>query len=166
MLIILCFYDLPQQPYNPQQGVVVGLWHWQWIGQLIPSFLRTLVLSFLICLAREKIPTGIYCLCKLVQAPNQRVDGTFHWITQLMLMALIWWIEIYQVDSIIHPLNNQAPLVQSLIKLILDYWKTFYYYLFTVKGGFFTRLRFKGKNFAIYNLVGPHFWGRPCFSGK
>jgi len=28
-------------------------------------------------------------------------------------------------------------------------------YLFTVKGGFFPRLRVKEKKFVIYNLIGP-----------
>ena len=41
------------------------------------------------------------------QAPVvQRVDSTIHWITQLILRALIGWIEIYSVNSTIHPSNN------------------------------------------------------------
>ena len=39
-------------------------------------------------------------------------------------------------------------------------------YLFIVKGGFFTRVRFKEKKFVIYDLIGPQFWGKPSFGGK
>ena len=34
------------------------------------------------------------------------------------------------------------------------------YLIFTVKGGFFTRLRFKEKKFAFYNRIGPQFCGK------
>lgn len=37
--------------------------------------------------------------------------------------------------------------------------KEFNCYLFTVKGGFLTRLRFKDTKFVIYNLLGPQFCG-------
>lgn len=33
----------------------------------------------------------------------------------------------------------------------------FNYYLFIVKGGFFTRVRFKEKIFVIYDLIAPQF---------
>ena len=55
----------------------------------------------------------------------------------------------------------QGPFVQSPIKLILDF-----NYLFKVKGGLFTRLRFKENKFVIYNPIGPQFCGKPAFSGK
>jgi len=35
------------------------------------------------------------------------------------------------------------------------------FHLFTVKGGFFPRLRFKEKKIGIYNLIGPQFWANP-----
>ena len=57
-----------------------------------------------------------------------------------------------------------VPVVQSPIKLILDKWK-FNCYVFTVKGGFFTKLRFKEKKFVIYNLIGPQFC-KSSFSGE
>ena len=28
------------------------------------------------------------------------------------------------------------------------------------------RLRFKEKEFVIYNLIGPQLWGKSSFSGK
>ena len=34
-------------------------------------------------------------------------------------------------------------------------------HLVTVKGGFFTRLRFKEKKCVIYNLTGAQFCGKP-----
>ena len=37
--------------------------------------------------------------------------------------------------------------------------KKFNCYLFTVKGGFLTTLRFKDTKFVIYNLLGPQFCG-------
>lgn len=39
-------------------------------------------------------------------------------------------------------------------------------YLFTVKGEFFTRLRFKEKIFAIYNLIGSQFCDKTSFSRR
>ena len=39
-------------------------------------------------------------------------------------------------------------------------------YLFTVKGGFFSRLRFKKKKCVIYNLIRPQFCGKSSFNGK
>ena len=38
-------------------------------------------------------------------------------------------------------------------------------YLFTVKGGFLTRLKFKEEKFVIYNPTGSQFCGEPSFSG-
>ena len=32
--------------------------------------------------------------------------ATIHWITQLILIALVHWIGIYPVDSALYPLNN------------------------------------------------------------
>lgn len=52
----------------------------------------------------------------------------------------------------------QRPVVQSpIIKLILDQWN-FYFYLFTIKGGFFTRLR--KINLLLYNLIGSKCYGK------
>ena len=49
------------------------------------------------------------CVASEDQAPVvQRVDSAIHWITQLVLLALIPWMVIYPVDSIIHLLNNWA----------------------------------------------------------
>ena len=44
--------------------------------------------------------------------------------------------------------------------------KNFNCYLFTAKGGFFTRLSFKEKEFVIYNLSGPQFCSKSSFSRK
>ena len=41
-----------------------------------------------------------------------------------------------------------------------------YCYLFIVKQGFFTTLRFKVKKFVIFKLIGPHFCGKLLFRGK
>ena len=51
--------------------------------------------------------------------------------------------------------EDQGPVVQRPIS------ENFNFYLFTVQGGFFRRLRFKEKKFVIYNLIGPQFWANP-----
>ena len=45
-------------------------------------------------------------------------------------------------------------------------YKAIYIYSFAVKGGFFTRLRFKEKKNVIYNLTGSQFCGKSSFSVK
>ena len=45
----------------------------------------------------------------------QRVDSAIHWITQLILIALIRWIMVYPVDSAIHPLNNWGLEARDII---------------------------------------------------
>ena len=51
------------------------------------------------------------------QAPVvQRVDSAIHWITQLILIALMRWTVIYPVDSTIHPLNNWGQVVKYILK--------------------------------------------------
>ena len=48
------------------------------------------------------------------QAPVvRRVDSAIHWITQLVLLVFIRWMVIYQVDSVIHLLNNRDKNVKN-----------------------------------------------------
>ena len=69
-------------------------------------------------------------------------------------------------------LRDSLELRAQLFKawLLKLYWITsgenFNCNLFTIKGEFFTSLRFKEKKFVISNLIGPHFCGKPCFSSK
>ena len=71
--------------------------------------------------------------------------------------------EMWDFDVLKNP--NQAPVAQSLIKLI-RISGNFNCYLFIIKRGFFTRLRFKEKKVVIYNVIGPQFCGKPSCSGK
>ena len=49
---------------------------------------------------------------------------------------------------------HQGPVAQSLSGISGSFNC---YHLFMVKGGFFTRLRFKENKFGIYNFTGPQF---------
>ena len=40
---------------------------------------------------------------------------SFHWITQLVLIAFIRLMVIYQVDSVIHLLNNQGQAFSIIV---------------------------------------------------
>ena len=54
----------------------------------------------------------------MIICPNQalvfqRVVGAIHWITQVILIALIWWIMIYSVDGAISTLRARSNYVSS-----------------------------------------------------
>ena len=63
--------------------------------------------------------------------------------------------------------EDLGPVVKIPIKLFLDNLvRNFNCYSFTIKGGFFTRLRFKEKKFVIHNLIGPQLCGKLSFNSK
>ena len=48
----------------------------------------------------------------------QRVDSAMHWMMQIILIAVIYCVVIYPVNSVIHPLNNRFCYISLLIIII------------------------------------------------
>ena len=64
------------------------------------------------------------------------------------------------------PANDLLLPIGSLGLHSFDVFQIFNRYLFTVKGGFFTRLTFKEEKVLICNLIGSQFCDKPPISVK